>query len=367
MASLANRRRPPPIVRKSKRDSIKDSGGLKLYGLDAELAAKDAKKFDAGLMAEAQQWLETLTGEPFPGDFMASLKDGIILCKALNAIKPKTVKRISSSKLAFKQMENVSSFIKGCRKLGVAEYQLFTTPDLYEGKNRNQVIQSIVALGGVCQSLPGYSGPKLGTKQNTSKVTDKWQIGKNNEVSMMNMGSTGAKGMERTAPNFHSGPLAGSKYSGIGDTTVVSQMHMGSTGIGSKRVKPSNKGTVLAGAQYGVGDNSSVSQINQGSRGIGSKRIAPKYAGSEVRYAATNKPKSSTRTAPPPPARRGSTKNKKLRFRAKYDFKAVQHDEVDISEGDILESDGLTEEWTEGKNMTTGKTGLFPTAYVEAL
>ena len=101
MASLANRRRPPPIVRKSKRDSIKDSGGLKLYGLDAELAAKDAKKFDAGLMAEAQQWLEILTGEPFPGDFMASLKDGIILCNALNAIKPKTVKRISSSKLAF--------------------------------------------------------------------------------------------------------------------------------------------------------------------------------------------------------------------------------------------------------------------------
>ena len=33
--------------------------------LDAELAAKDAKKSDAGLMAEAQQWLEILTGEPF--------------------------------------------------------------------------------------------------------------------------------------------------------------------------------------------------------------------------------------------------------------------------------------------------------------
>ena len=37
----------------------------------------------------------------------------------------------------------------------------------------------------------------------------------------------------------------------------------------------------------------------------------------------------------------------------------VQHDEVDISEGDILESDGLTEEWTEGKNITTGKSDYF--------
>ena len=45
-------------------------------------------------------------------------------------------------------MENVTGFIKACRKMGVPEYQLFTTPDLYEGKNRNQVIQAIVAFGG---------------------------------------------------------------------------------------------------------------------------------------------------------------------------------------------------------------------------
>ena len=56
-----------------------------------------------------------------------------------------------------------------------------------------------------------------------------------------------------------------------------------------------------------------------------------------------------------------------LRFKAKYDFKAAQSDEIDISEGDILESTGLTEEWTEGTNTRTGKAGLFPTLYVEAM
>ena len=78
---------------------MKTADGLKLYGLDAELAAKDAKKFDADLMGDAQTWLEELIGEPFPTDFMASLKDGVILCKAMNVIKPKTIRRISTSKL----------------------------------------------------------------------------------------------------------------------------------------------------------------------------------------------------------------------------------------------------------------------------
>lgn len=33
------------------------------------------------LEAEAQQWIEEMTGETFPADFASSLKDGIILCK----------------------------------------------------------------------------------------------------------------------------------------------------------------------------------------------------------------------------------------------------------------------------------------------
>ena len=217
---------------------------------------------------------------------------------------------------------------------------------------------------GVCQKLPGYSGPILGIKQTTSKVTDKWEIGKNSEVSIMNNGSIGAKGMERTAPNYHTGPLAGSKYAGVGDTTVVSQFHMGATGTGSKRIKPSNKGAMLMGAQHGTGDTGSISQINQGSKGIGSQRVAPKYAGSEVRYASSGSSSSSTQAKRPAPSLPQSSM---LRFKAKYDFKAAQSDEIDISEGDILESTGLTEEWTEGTNTRTGKAGLFPTLYVEAM
>ena len=72
---------------------------------------------------------------------------------------------------------------------------------------------------------------------------------------MMNMGSRGAKEWNAQHQIFIMDPLLVQKIFWHCDTTVVSQMHMGSTGIGSKRVKPSNKGTMLAGAQFGVGDN----------------------------------------------------------------------------------------------------------------
>ena len=39
-----------------------------------------------------------------------------------------------------------------------------------------------------------YSGPILGIKQTNSKVTDKWEIGKNSEVSIMNNDQLEPKG-----------------------------------------------------------------------------------------------------------------------------------------------------------------------------
>lgn len=41
-----------------------------------------AAKRDPQLEAEAQQWMEAVVGEPFPGDvFEEALKDGVYLCK----------------------------------------------------------------------------------------------------------------------------------------------------------------------------------------------------------------------------------------------------------------------------------------------
>ena len=117
-------------------------------------------------------------------------------------------------------MENVSNFIKACRKIGVPEYALFTTPDLYDGKSVVNVTNGLVALGSKAQSIPGYSGPSLGASDNTEKVgsytkgvkKSKWKIGSGGGgMSKMMMGSAGV--MQKTQAGFHD-ISNGANYSG---------------------------------------------------------------------------------------------------------------------------------------------------------
>jgi transgelin len=106
------------------------------YGLDAELARKQAANYDYNAETAAREWVESVVGESFDSSFGPSLKDGKLLCKLVNAIAPGSVKKINDSKMPFKQMENVSNFLKACRSLGVAEHSLFETVDLFEEKVR---------------------------------------------------------------------------------------------------------------------------------------------------------------------------------------------------------------------------------------
>ena len=136
---------------------------------------------------ETVEWIEALTGAPLiePGDLHASLKvrpdtgvplffsthdhclikalsllvglalqDGVALCQLLNAAVPGTIpeKRINkSTAMPFKQMENISNFLKAARALGVREHDLFETVDLFDGKDIGLVIQCLHSLGTVLQ------------------------------------------------------------------------------------------------------------------------------------------------------------------------------------------------------------------------
>lgn len=69
------------------------------------------------------------------------------------------------STLAFKQMENISLFLRACRQLGVAEHSLFETVDLYEMKDLNVVVTCLYALGQTVQTtVPDFQGPHLGAR-----------------------------------------------------------------------------------------------------------------------------------------------------------------------------------------------------------
>lgn len=106
------------------------------YGLDAELAQRAADKYDYEQENEARVWLEAVSHMEIGDDFGAGLKNGVILCAVANEIHPGIVRRVETkSKMPFKLMENVSAFLKACRQMGVSEFDLFETVDLFELKD----------------------------------------------------------------------------------------------------------------------------------------------------------------------------------------------------------------------------------------
>ena len=115
------------------------------YGLDKELAEKAAAKYDHRAEAEAQMWIETLTGITFDKEFGEMLKDGVVLCHLINAVDPGKIperKIYTKGKMPFKMMENITTFIKYARSRGVGESELFTTVALFETKGMVAYAQS---------------------------------------------------------------------------------------------------------------------------------------------------------------------------------------------------------------------------------
>jgi len=132
---------------------------------DAELKAKNDRKYaeKKGDEEDAARWIQEITGHQVLGDFVGTLRSGQVLCQLINCIRPHTIKVINPPGKPFKERENISKFIQACRELGVKEYGLFSTDDLYEEVNILSVVKCIHNLGGAIQgSVPEFDGPTLG-------------------------------------------------------------------------------------------------------------------------------------------------------------------------------------------------------------
>ncbi|KAJ3413552.1 hypothetical protein HDV05_007853 [Chytridiales sp. JEL 0842] len=139
-----------------------------LYGLDKELAEKAASKFDPQMEADVKWFIETVTGEKFSSDdFQESLKDGVLLCKLINkideSISGEPPIKFATSRMPFKQMENIGKFLERIGKLGVPAYEQFQTVDLFESKNPQAVINCLFSVSRHAAAR-GFQGPLLGPK-----------------------------------------------------------------------------------------------------------------------------------------------------------------------------------------------------------
>jgi len=173
-------------------------------GLAAEMQSKVNAKYSEEDAQRVLEWIASYVGEDFDtsgtmANFHEQLKDGQRLCKLINALKPNTIKRVNTSKLVFKCMENIESFNKACKDMGVPEMETFQAVDLTEKVNLHQVVLCCNGLARKANSigLRGF-GPKE-SAENKREWTDE-QLKAGQSVIGLQMGSN--QGATQSGQNF---------------------------------------------------------------------------------------------------------------------------------------------------------------------
>eukprot|EP00403_Amphidinium_massartii_P021192 CAMPEP_0178400772 /NCGR_PEP_ID=MMETSP0689_2-20121128/15960_1 /TAXON_ID=160604 /ORGANISM="Amphidinium massartii, Strain CS-259" /LENGTH=774 /DNA_ID=CAMNT_0020021575 /DNA_START=392 /DNA_END=2716 /DNA_ORIENTATION=+ len=161
-------------VRRAPQSNWEPTDDLPMYGLDRDLQEEQSRKYDTDAEKKAAAWVEEITGYHVTGNFGPSLRTGQVLCELVNRIKPGQIPKINEAGAPWKERENLNKFLAACRQLGVHEYALFSTNDLYDGKNLGAVVRCVHALGGAVQvSVPEFAGPHLGVADTSKAKVDK--------------------------------------------------------------------------------------------------------------------------------------------------------------------------------------------------
>lgn len=173
-------------------------------GFAAEAQQRVNSKYVPEVAEEVLKWVKTVTGESFStaGDqdnFHTVLKDGSILCKLINTLKPGTIKKIQTSTMAFKCMENINAFLMAVKALGVPTEETFQTVDLWEKQNLHSVVICLQSLGRKGANFGKAAiGPKEADKNVRTFSDDQLRAGAN--VISLQYGSN--KGANQSGINF---------------------------------------------------------------------------------------------------------------------------------------------------------------------
>ncbi|KAH8863047.1 Myophilin isoform 1 [Schistosoma japonicum] len=119
-------------------------------GLSAQVKKKLEGKRDRDQEQSVLDWIDAVLGTKVDRSkpYEEVLKDGVLLCKVINKLKPGSVKKINeNSTMPFKIMENINAFQEAIKAYGVPTSDVFQTVDLFEKKDIAQVTQCIYALG----------------------------------------------------------------------------------------------------------------------------------------------------------------------------------------------------------------------------
>lgn len=70
-----------------------------------------------------------------------------VLCELINSLYGvnKPVRSIKKAQMAFKQMEQISMFLRAAESYGVTKTDMFQTVDLFEGKTTSRALLYIIS------------------------------------------------------------------------------------------------------------------------------------------------------------------------------------------------------------------------------
>lgn len=192
-------------------------------GLARDTQVKIDSQFDIDEAKKCLYWIAEITGEnieiqnlddrrEMSYSFFDTLKDGMLLCKLIDALLPEG-KKIDFSKKTFQETKNqafamarererIGIFLNKAQEYGVPDTNLFQTDYLYERTNLVQVCTCIRALGIEAQSRPGYAGPEIWPKKSEHNVRtfSEEQLKAGQQVIGLQYGSN--KGASQAGMNF---------------------------------------------------------------------------------------------------------------------------------------------------------------------
>lgn len=139
--------------------------------------AKRAKPNESGIIESLESdcitWIQEMSHEVKPEDvtFCTWLKDGVILCMLVEAIRPGTIPKFSNLKkrtanMPYRSKENVSRFIKFAAEIGVVKEDLFRISDLTESDDACAVLKCIRVFAILVPKVTSFwTGPVYGKQE----------------------------------------------------------------------------------------------------------------------------------------------------------------------------------------------------------
>jgi len=138
---------------------VPGSGAVK-YGMDREIAQKRKENYSNEKEEQVMDWIEAISGKPV-NNFYDDLRDGIVLCELLNAIRPGLIRRVNKRDVAISHRDNLQLYLSACVRIGVPNNSLFTINDLYEQNDLSAVVNHFFALSRRVEILNLIPGPYL--------------------------------------------------------------------------------------------------------------------------------------------------------------------------------------------------------------